>query len=253
MTVTSPIADQWRDDDLPFQRTLVFAPHPDDESIGAGGLLAYVAARDAEVRVVFLTSGENNPWPQRATRRRWRITESDRQEWGRTRRSEARHALIDLGVAPQNATFLGYPDDGLSRLDERELVDSIGAIITEFRPTLMVVPSSDDLHPDHRATYRAIMKAMAGASERPLLTLTYVVHGNLKSSERRSIATTNDERARKAAAIQRHGTQLILSKRRFLRYAARQEQFGVVHDFECRNESWTATLIAKMRHVLSLF
>ncbi len=253
MTVTAPAGDQCRDDDLPFQRTLVFAPHPDDESIGAGGLLAYVASRDAEVRVVFLTSGENNPWPQRVAWRRWRITESERHGWGRTRRGEARHALLDLGIAPQNATFLGYPDDGLARMDERELVDSIGAIIMEFRPTLMVVPSSDDLHPDHRAAYRAIMKALVGVSVRPLLTLTYVVHGNLKSSECRSIATTNEDRARKARAVRRHGTQLMLSRRRLLRYAAREEQFGVVRDFECGRESPAATLIAKLRHVLSLF
>jgi LmbE family N-acetylglucosaminyl deacetylase len=252
VTVTAPIGDQWRDDDLPFQRTLVFAPHPDDESIGAGGLLAYVAARDAEVRVVFLTSGENNPWPQRAACRRWRITDRDRLDWGRTRRSEARHALVELGIAPQNATFLGFPDDGLARLDERALVDPIGAIIAEFRPTLMIVPSADDLHPDHRAAYRAIMKALVSASERPMLTLTYVVHGNLKSSERRSVPTTNDERSRKLRAVQRHSTQLILSKRRLLRYAAREEQFGIVRDFECAQESAIATLIAKLRHVLSL-
>jgi N-acetyl-1-D-myo-inositol-2-amino-2-deoxy-alpha-D-glucopyranoside deacetylase len=252
VTATATAGDQSRDDDLPFQRTLVFAPHPDDESIGAGGLLAYVAARDAEIRVVFLTSGENNPWPQRATRRRWKITESDRQEWGRTRRGEARHALVELGVAPQNATFLGFPDDGLARIDQRELVDSVGAIITEFRPTLMVIPSLDDLHPDHRAAYRAIMKALVVVSVRPMLTLTYVVHGSLKSSDRRAIATTDEERARKALAIQRHGTQLMLSRRRLLRYAAREEQFSVVRDFECRSESRTATLIAKLRHVLSL-
>lgn len=199
MTVTAPIGDQWRDADLPFQRTLVFAPHPDDESIGAGGLLAYVAARDADVRVVFLTSGENNPWPQRAARRRWRITDRDRLDWGRTRRSEARQALLELGIAAQNATFLGFPDDGLARLNESDLADTIGTIIAEFRPTLMIVPSAGDLHPDHRAAYRAIMKALLSATFRPMLTLTYLVHGNLESSERRSVPTTTDERSRKCA------------------------------------------------------
>lgn len=250
--MTASIAEPWSGDDLPFQRTLVFAPHPDDESIGAGSLLAYVAARDAFVRVVFLTSGENNPWPQRAARRRWRITARDRQDWARTRRSEARHALLDLGVAPQNATFLGYPDDGLARTDEATLIRAVAAIIEEFGPTLLVVPSNDDLHPDHRAAYRAIMKALGVVSARPLLTLSYVVHGSLQSSERRSIAVTDDERARKARAVQRHGTQLLLSRRRFLRYASRKEEYGVVRDFECGKESPLATLIAKVRHVLSL-
>jgi len=100
--------------------------------------------------------------------------------------------------------------------------------------------------------HAAIMKALLSATERPVLTLTYVVHGNLKSSERRSVPTTNDERSRKLRAVQRHSTQLILSKRRLLRYAAREEQFGIVRDFECAQESAIATLIAKLRHVLSL-
>jgi LmbE family N-acetylglucosaminyl deacetylase len=239
-------------DELPCERTLVFAPHPDDESVGAGGLLAHIAGRGATVHVVFLTSGENNPWPQRASTRRWRVTAADRQDWGRTRRSEARRALLDLGIPPQNATFLGFPDDGLSRVDRTTLIQAVAKALSDFNPTLLVVPSIDDLHPDHRAAYRAIIEAVAVSACTPLLILSYVIHGDLASPERRVIAMSDEERARKREAIGRHATQLLLSRRRFLRYAARDEQYGVVTDLSFREERWFSRWIAKVRHVLSL-
>ena len=43
----------------------VLAPHPDDESLGTGGLIQQALAAGAEVRVIFVTDGDNNPWPQR--------------------------------------------------------------------------------------------------------------------------------------------------------------------------------------------
>jgi LmbE family N-acetylglucosaminyl deacetylase len=53
----------------PTDRLLVVAPHPDDETLGAGGLLQRAAARGAAVRLCYATSGENNPWAQAAFER----------------------------------------------------------------------------------------------------------------------------------------------------------------------------------------
>ena len=60
----------------PADRLLVLAPHPDDESLAIGGLLRLARAVGASVRVIYLTSGENNPWAQRACERRWRVRRS---------------------------------------------------------------------------------------------------------------------------------------------------------------------------------
>src|SRR5437899_999403 len=42
----------------PAARVLVFAPHPDDETIGAGGLIFHLTRRSVPVRVVFVTNGD---------------------------------------------------------------------------------------------------------------------------------------------------------------------------------------------------
>src|SRR5688572_26068919 len=95
-------------------RLLVVAPHPDDESLGAGGLIARAVARGAAVHVVLATDGDNAAWIQRVWERRWRIGEPDRRRFGVWRRAEAMAALAALGVAPSAVTCLAYPDQGLT-------------------------------------------------------------------------------------------------------------------------------------------
>src|SRR5438067_2335724 len=85
-------------------RTLIVAPHPDDDAIGAG------------VRVVFATDGESNAWPQRVMHRKLLIRKGDRARWGAMRREEALEALARLGVERDAARFLGFPDQKIAAL-----------------------------------------------------------------------------------------------------------------------------------------
>ena len=62
----------------PSARILILAPHPDDESLGTGGLIQQALAAGAALRVLFITDGDNNPWPQRFIERRWFINAPER-------------------------------------------------------------------------------------------------------------------------------------------------------------------------------
>src|SRR6478736_5359349 len=66
-------------------RILYFAPHPDDESLGGGGLIQHAVGVGAAVKVVFLTDGDRNPWAQRAAERRWTIGPKEQARWGKRR------------------------------------------------------------------------------------------------------------------------------------------------------------------------
>src|ERR1043166_1910175 len=66
-------------------RLLLFAPHPDDESLACSILLQRAVRAGAAVRVVYVTDGEDNPWPQRVLERKWRLNGTDRRRWGRLR------------------------------------------------------------------------------------------------------------------------------------------------------------------------
>lgn len=207
-------------------RLLVFAPHPDDETLAAGTLIQAARAVGAAVRVVVATDGDNNPWPQRWIERRLRIGAAERERWGARRRAEARAALAVLGVdAARDARFLGWPDQGLTaRLMEDDaavatLVDEIGA----FAPTHVVMPSLADRHPDHSALHVMIELALLRVG-RACVRLGYVVHGE-PAAPRVAVSADAAMRLRKCEAMLCHRSQVALSRRRLMAVAQRDEGF----------------------------
>jgi len=119
--------------DLRGERLLVLAPHPDDEVIGCGGLVALHLRDGRQVRVVIVTDG----------------AEAGNAE---VREDESQRALSVLGAAP--VEFLRFRD---RHLDEEAgaLQDRLREILTSFKPDLIAVPSPVEIHPDHAALSRA--------------------------------------------------------------------------------------------------
>ncbi len=215
-------------------RLLMVAPHPDDEALAAGGLLQSAIAADAEVRVLYVTSGENNPWAQRANEWKWTLGEDDRARWGARRWEEALAALARLGVPAPCAKRLGFPDQGLTDLLLRggaELVDALAEEIASWRPTILLVPAPWDIHPDHSAlallSHLAVARVPVTADGAAILR--YVVHGRARPGPGGgvSLPLSNAMRARKREAILCHRTQLPLRRDYLLRFADREERFGV--------------------------
>ena len=142
---------------FPFSKSdklLIVAPHPDDESLGTGGLLQRAFASQVPVRILFGTHGENNPWAQRFWERRWKIGCAERAGWGERRRQEALNAISVLGGQPECARFLNLPDQGITGLlmkGDPELLSLFAEEIEEWRPTLVVILAMRDAHPDHSA------------------------------------------------------------------------------------------------------
>ena len=128
-----------------LRRVLVLAPHPDDESIGAGGTLARLAEAGAEVEVVVLTDGERTPGTGLAP-----------DEVGRRRRREATRACAVLGARPPR--FLGLADESLPA-QVAELAGRLGALVPELAPDALFLPWFGDGHPDHRAVTAAVERA----------------------------------------------------------------------------------------------
>ena len=214
-------------------RVLILAPHPDDESLATGGLIQRAVKAGAKVRVALVTDGDNNPWPQRFVERRLKIRRKDRARWGRRRRKEALAALARLGLDRKCTRFLGLPDQGITGLllgaDEKALA-AIRAEIKEWRPTLLVAPSSGDAHPDHSAIFVLAQLALAQLAETkqtPPRVLRYVIHAPRRLGERRRVTLhlSDEEIQSKREAILCHDSQMALSRKRFTGYAREQEVF----------------------------
>ncbi len=208
-------------------RLLVIAPHPDDETIAAAGLMQAAHAAGAEVAVWLLTDGDNNPWPQRWIERRWRIDAAARQRWGMRRRAEAVAALCQLGLDPEaGLCCFGWPDGGLT---ERLVADPAGcttflaSALRRFAPTHLVMPAAADRHPDHGAAALLLTLAL-GEAGLAVRILAYCVHG-----DRRDGAgvheLTQGEWLCKQRAVAEYRTQAVLTGPRLRRLAGRHEAF----------------------------
>jgi LmbE family N-acetylglucosaminyl deacetylase len=214
-------------------RLLFFAPHPDDESLGGGGLVQKAVTAGALTRFVFLTSGDRNPWPQRILERRVIVGPKARGRWGARRRQEALKALALLGVEePAEAHFLGWPDQGVTSLlmkADEYAMETICRLLAEWRPTHVVTPAAEDTHPDHSAFFVMLQVALDRLRRQGIYVphvLSYLVHVPKAklALDVRLLGLSPAERAVKADAIQAHESQM-LSRKRFLAHAREIERF----------------------------
>lgn len=147
--------------DLPVgQSLLVVAPHPDDESIGCGALVAKWCAGRRKAHVVFLTDGEIGSREIRAM-----AVGDERskamQVLAGTRRTEATAALAALGRP--TAEFLSLPDGGLlGSIGDAAI--RLAACLQRASPDLLVLPHWYDRHPDHVAATPIVLGALRHAA-----------------------------------------------------------------------------------------
>ena len=124
---------------------LVLAPHPDDETLGCGALVARRARAGARIEIVIATDGRNS-FPSN------RLTPA---ELAAIRHDEVLAAVATLGVDPVRVGFLGFEDRSLAGHVDA-LIDRVGAVIDRADVDDLVVPLAIDGHPDHRALASAV-------------------------------------------------------------------------------------------------
>jgi LmbE family N-acetylglucosaminyl deacetylase len=131
-------AKPWQPPDLPM---LVVSPHPDDETLGAGGLIGLQAARGIPLLVVAVTDGEN--------------AYRDGVDIADRRSQEQTSALGRLGVTPSNLIRLKLTDSGVTA-EEELLVERLMPLVS--KTSHIVAPWTGDYHPDHQACGRAAVE-----------------------------------------------------------------------------------------------
>ncbi len=153
----------------PHLTLLCVHPHPDDESIACGGVLARAADQQVRTVVVTCTGGEEGE----------NLAGIDLGErpLAEHRRSELAAALAELGVASHH--WLGYRDSGMAGMPGNDHPDSfhaagieeaagrLAAVLRAERPEVVV---SDDEHgtyghPDHIKAHQVTVRAVALAAD----------------------------------------------------------------------------------------
>ncbi|HEX3983663.1 MAG TPA: PIG-L deacetylase family protein [Acidisoma sp.] len=124
---------------------LVLAPHPDDESLGCGGLLAQCSAAGIPAQVAILTDGSHSH-PGSASYPPPRLAS--------VRHEEARAALAILGLPETSLFWIGAEDTRLpaTGTEAEAIIAWLSAICEETGCTLLFAPWRHDPHCDHEAS-----------------------------------------------------------------------------------------------------
>ncbi len=215
MTVASTPADVWRshpsygrrppltlvNGETACSRLVVVAAHPDDESLGAGGLIATASDHGLSVYVVLLTAGEASPFAAPA---------STRHALATLRLAEMENALARL--APENTlVFLGAPD-GEVAANEAQVTRSLTELVGTGERTLLAAPWQGDGHPDHDAAGRAAAAAARESGARlvefPLIAWNRLAPEEMPWQQTLCLPLPVSLRERKEAAIRAHVSQV---------------------------------------------
>jgi LmbE family N-acetylglucosaminyl deacetylase len=195
---------------------MVFAPHPDDESLGCSGIVLQALKRGEKVKVVLFTNGDGFPAFASLIGHRPidRLGPADFKELARYRQRQSQEAHRILGAPEEDLIFLGYPDSGLDpvfrirgeepyRQKHTGMSETYGVaqqdrhstirgrpapyryesvlgdlveLLRTFPPRRISVTSEADGHPDHRAAFRFVRDAVDRTGWSGELD-TYLIHG----------------------------------------------------------------------------
>lgn len=121
---------------------LIIAPHPDDEILGCGGVIAKYSSAGSRVYVLVVTRGTH------------KLYSAERIE---NVRQEALRAHALLGV--KETVFLNFPAPELDIISLAEISREIADVIKRFSISDLYVPHRGDIHGDHRVVYNACLVA----------------------------------------------------------------------------------------------
>lgn len=140
-----------------FQRTLVIAPHPDDETLGAGGTIARLSASGKEVFVAIVTTA---------------FPPAFSEEYAAQVQCETRHAHKLLGV--KKTFWLNQPAAQLGEIPHHTLNAALTQVLDEQAPTALLLPFVGDIHLDHQLTFlSALVAARPNKARFPTTILAY--------------------------------------------------------------------------------
>ncbi len=177
-----------------FRKVVVVAAHPDDETLGASGLLQRMHERGIPVSLVVATDGEA-AFPE--------ASHEERAALGRRRRCELYESLHAQRMGAVAVHWLGLPDSGLAGQRE-QLATALAEQLDGA--DLCPLPSPGDPHPDHQIVGETALAVAPVAAHRfayPVWMWHWRSPADQASPRDRAVThrLSSGQRRRKAAGI----------------------------------------------------
>jgi len=132
--------------ELRNRKILIVSPHPDDEVIGCGGLIAKALSNGAKVFVLYMAVGKCRQLVTGGTDEDTRIKEIK--------------SVAAAGGFGYKIQFVGDEFMRLDSLPQKTLIDAFEDIISEQKPDIVCLPCHYSFDQDHRAVFNAGMTAV---------------------------------------------------------------------------------------------
>ena len=129
------------------ESVLIIAPHPDDEAIGCGGLIARLCAEGQAPHVVVMTGGGGSLRG---------YSDMPESEVIKARRNLTLNSAKELGLPKSNIHFLDFVDGHIGDRPESEM-RRLKDLIEQLKPDAIFVPHSGEGWPDHINTRQIIL------------------------------------------------------------------------------------------------
>jgi LmbE family N-acetylglucosaminyl deacetylase len=190
---------------------IVVAPHPDDESLACGGLIANACEQGLRAKVVIVSDGAGSHPNSKAY-------PPDRLS--ALREDEAKQAGAELGLKPEDMLFLRLPDRFVPHQGEEaeRAIASIADCAREIGAGSLFVSWRHDPHCDHEASYQIAREVQRRAGE--IRLFEYVVWGHtlppatevdsIRSGFRIRLDREAQEKKRRAIAAHRSQTTALI-------------------------------------------
>ena len=139
------------------ERILVIAAHPDDEILGCGGTMPFLARAGHEVFIAILGEGITS--------------RGDRRESAEPRELDDLHKNAHEAAALMGAKKLfleKLPDNRFDSLPLLEVVKVVEKLIGNVRPTIVYTHHGGDLNIDHAVVHRAVLTATRPQNDMPV-------------------------------------------------------------------------------------
>ena len=125
-------------------KILIFAPHPDDETLGCGGTLLKHRSNNDQIYWCLMTYGNSKMGHDKKHYEKWdRIIDSVNKEYRSTKFFN-----------------LKFPSGELDQVGNMNIITAIKNVIDEVKPQIVYLNHHGDVHTDHRYTFDAVMSSV---------------------------------------------------------------------------------------------
>ncbi len=161
----SSVSRSWQGDNEKF---LFVSPHDDDAVIGGGLIMQLARKEKVPVYIMIVTDGSMGY-----------CSEQERETISEIRKKETYECYHSLGIPKSHIIWLGFPDCRLNFYRGRRPAnnDDVGIFeahtgmqnaftyyLRQIRPTQCFVPTSSDLHPDHKFVHEELLISLFHAA-----------------------------------------------------------------------------------------